>query len=308
MAWFILGVTIWAILMYLVTPLIKKTSGPIQDTDEIITYRAEIARLEAQAVDDPELEARKIDLQRQLLTLTDQTQDTSAPNILVINSVFAFFVFGAVGLYALIGSPELTKPGVLQMAATVATPQNPTAQTPMDPDEREAEIESLLAELTQQLSGEQKDDPRGWLIYARTLMNLGRFDEAFSAYEELIEVSNQDSSAISEYERAQAYAAEILNPPERPSSLGVGPTQADIESAAGMSAQDRSAMITGMVEGLAARLADDPNDPDGWARLLRARKVLGQTGQIAQDMNTVKTQFNDQPDVLAAILEDAGLQ
>lgn len=36
-------------------------------------------------------------------------------------------------------------------------------------------------------------------------------------------------------------------------------------------------MIEGMVEGLAARLADDPSDAAGWQRLARAYQVMGRT-------------------------------
>ena len=44
-----------------------------------------------------------------------------------------------------------------------------------------------------------------------------------------------------------------------------------------MSPEDRQAMIRGMVERLAARLAEKPDDPEGWARLARAYDVLGET-------------------------------
>ena len=54
-----------------------------------------------------------------------------------------------------------------------------------------------------------------------------------------------------------------------------GPDAADIAAAAEMSADDRDAMIAGMVEGLAARLAENPNDSAGWQRLARAYKVMG---------------------------------
>jgi len=44
----------------------------------------------------------------------------------------------------------------------------------------------------------------------------------------------------------------------------------------GMSGEDQAKMIRGMVEGLAARLAENPNDADGWARLGRSYAVLGE--------------------------------
>ena len=42
-----------------------------------------------------------------------------------------------------------------------------------------------------------------------------------------------------------------------------------------MSREERQAMIRGMVERLAARLEQQPNDKEGWARLARAYDVLG---------------------------------
>ncbi|MCB2133166.1 MAG: c-type cytochrome biogenesis protein CcmI, partial [Rhodobacteraceae bacterium] len=58
-------------------------------------------------------------------------------------------------------------------------------------------------------------------------------------------------------------------------------TAADIAAAQEMSADDRQAMIRGMVDGLAQRLAEDPDDLEGWHRLIRARVVLGE-GAAAQ--------------------------
>jgi len=46
-----------------------------------------------------------------------------------------------------------------------------------------------------------------------------------------------------------------------------------------MSEEDRAAMIDGMVEGLATRLAEDPSDAAGWQRLARAYQVMGRTDE-----------------------------
>ncbi|MEC7651483.1 MAG: cytochrome c-type biogenesis protein CcmH, partial [Pseudomonadota bacterium] len=54
-----------------------------------------------------------------------------------------------------------------------------------------------------------------------------------------------------------------------------GPDEADIAAATEMSDEDRQAMIESMVDGLAARLAEDPSDAQGWQRLARAYDVLG---------------------------------
>jgi cytochrome c-type biogenesis protein CcmH len=46
-----------------------------------------------------------------------------------------------------------------------------------------------------------------------------------------------------------------------------------------MSAEERQKMVRSMVDGLAARLAKNPEDPQGWTRLARAYRVLGEDGK-----------------------------
>ncbi len=60
-----------------------------------------------------------------------------------------------------------------------------------------------------------------------------------------------------------------------------GPSAADVAAASSMSDADREKMIQGMVDGLAARLKQTPDDVDGWRNLARAYTVLGRTDQAA---------------------------
>jgi cytochrome c-type biogenesis protein CcmH len=60
-----------------------------------------------------------------------------------------------------------------------------------------------------------------------------------------------------------------------------GPTASDMAQAGKMTPEDRQKMITGMVEGLAAKLKDKPDDIEGWLRLGRAYVVLGQQDKAA---------------------------
>ena len=53
-----------------------------------------------------------------------------------------------------------------------------------------------------------------------------------------------------------------------------GPSQEEMEAAQEMSAEDRSAMIRSMVARLAARMAENPGDAEGWIRLARSYAVL----------------------------------
>lgn len=64
--------------------------------------------------------------------------------------------------------------------------------------------------------------------------------------------------------------------PEPKPAAQSGPSREQMEAAQQMSAEDRNAMVRGMVDRLAERLKDNPHDADGWLRLARAREVLGE--------------------------------
>ena len=64
-------------------------------------------------------------------------------------------------------------------------------------------------------------------------------------------------------------------------------------------------MIAGMVEGLAARLAQAPDDADGWVRLVRAYAVLGETAKRDAAFASASARFKNQPKVLAALRQAA---
>ena len=65
--------------------------------------------------------------------------------------------------------------------------------------------------------------------------------------------------------------------PQAGAKTPAGPTGQDIAAAQSMSPEERQAMIRGMVERLAARLDQNPDDKEGWTRLAHAYDVLGET-------------------------------
>lgn len=85
-----------------------------------------------------------------------------------------------------------------------------------------------------------------------------------------------------------------------------GPTPQQMQAAQQMTPQDRADMILAMVDGLAAKLDDNPNDPQGWARLIRARTVLGQEKKLQADIDRVKLIFKDSPETVDMILKAGG--
>lgn len=82
---------------------------------------------------------------------------------------------------------------------------------------------------------------------------------------------------------------------------GAGPTAGQMAAASALPAADQQAMINGMVGGLAARLAANPDDVEGWVRLIRSRMVLNDRAAAARDVATARRTFATQADKLAAI-------
>ena len=67
-----------------------------------------------------------------------------------------------------------------------------------------------------------------------------------------------------------------------------GPMGATI---AAMAPEQRNVAIRGMVDGLAARLAENGHDPDGWLRLVRAYTVLGEAEKARQALTDARRQM-----------------
>jgi cytochrome c-type biogenesis protein CcmH len=74
-----------------------------------------------------------------------------------------------------------------------------------------------------------------------------------------------------------------------------GPTREDIKAAEALAPSERSAMIQGMVDGLADRLTKNPRDAAGWIQLIRSRIVLGERNLAERALNDALTVFKDDP-------------
>lgn len=83
-------------------------------------------------------------------------------------------------------------------------------------------------------------------------------------------------------------------------STAVGPSREDVAAAQQMSPDDRKAMIRGMVGRLAARLVEEPDDADGWARLARSYRVLGEAAKAREALAQLARLKPDDVGVLTA--------
>jgi cytochrome c-type biogenesis protein CcmH len=77
-----------------------------------------------------------------------------------------------------------------------------------------------------------------------------------------------------------------------------GPSEEQIASSSGLSADQRNAMIRGMVERLSERLARDGSDPEGWLRLVRSYIVLGEPDKARAAANDARRALAGDPNKL----------
>ncbi|MCF6274834.1 MAG: c-type cytochrome biogenesis protein CcmI [Robiginitomaculum sp.] len=307
MIWLIMGLFVLLALLYVAQPLYTK-KPPAQEADsEVKDYLGRIADIDirlanADKVDDVSaLELAKVDLQRQVLAKTKSDKDTG-PQALLINILFIAFAFAAMGLYTTLGRPELTKTAALQKP--IMTPAQSMVRTTQPDSEDTMSLEEAVAELEKKLAQDDQN-PKGWMLYARSLMSMRRFDDALSAYEKVLLLTNNNPNALEEYESAKAYIAQQRGENISTASTPPGPSAAQMRDAAAMTPQARQEMIKSMVAGLSAKLADNPHDPDGWVRLLRARKVLGEQAVASAEIALMKATYKDDPAMIQKILSDA---
>jgi cytochrome c-type biogenesis protein CcmH len=125
---------------------------------------------------------------------------------------------------------------------------------------------------------------------------IGRPDRTFGIWRKLLEAGPETAPYMPLIRRTITDLAQISGVNYAPPAVK-GPSAEDMQSAAEMSAEDRSAMIASMVTGLADRLSTEGGPAPDWAQLIVAYGVLGET-ESAREI------FNEAVQVFAARLGD----
>ncbi|WP_434051622.1 MAG: c-type cytochrome biogenesis protein CcmI [Roseibium sp.] len=158
------------------------------------------------------------------------------------------------------------------------------------------------------LDKQLEDDPsdyKGWQELAQIRAALGDARKARAAVDA---ARDRFSAAPFILSKLDATAAD-LGLDLIPGTEAVnGPSQEDITAVQSLSADEQAELIEGMVAGLAAKLDDNPDNPDGWVMLVRSYSHLGETGKAADALARASAHYSDNPDVLAKIKSNvAGL-
>ena len=168
--------------------------------------------------------------------------------------------------------------------------------------DREANLgEALMAEA----NGVVTDEAKSAFVRAVTLDNTivsaryylgmaaeqdGKREEAAKIWRELIAEAPSDAHWLNDVRTALARIE------ASPAALSSGPNAGQIAAATTQSPDPQTTMIRGMVEGLAARLKQDGSDLDGWVRLVRSYKVLGELDKAQAAISDAQNALANDPD------------
>jgi cytochrome c-type biogenesis protein CcmH len=134
-------------------------------------------------------------------------------------------------------------------------------------------------------------EPRYFL--ARAEIAAGRTQSGLAAWRALLpDVPQNDARRTTLLAEIDAVTRTGRLPASETQTPDAGPPQGEQEAA----------FVQSMVDRLAARLKTQPNDPEGWARLIRAYGVLRQTDRQAAAEAEARRLFKDRPEDLKTAL------
>lgn len=290
----------------LLIPLLRsKVTSTGRLEGELAIYRDQLAELErerqAGTVPESEAAAARIEIERRILAAADKDRPTAPAtqpllHRLVPPALALLIPLLALGLYLQIGRPGLpaapfvagAKPPAdqpMDIARLVAAARARVAAQPGDPDAQSALGEALTLEADGTVTepaveafnkalGLQPGDARALYYLGLHEAQSGDSHAALKRWQELLAKSPPDAPYLpmlrAEIERVAKAAG--IDMPQLPKS----PSREQVEAMQNLAPEQRQQAIRGMVEGLAQRLKENPNDRAGWLRLANAWKVLGE--------------------------------
>jgi cytochrome c-type biogenesis protein CcmH len=149
-----------------------------------------------------------------------------------------------------------------------------TEPLPSEPKALEAEVTRLETALT----GKARDW-QGWIRLARARAALGRSADAEAALARGTELYAGAPFVLQQFVAA---AGELGIRAPAGANAARGPSAEQMQAAKALPPEQRTEMVQGMVENLAARLKDQPDDVEGWRMLARSYRVLGDKAKAAK--------------------------
>ena len=301
---FLLALLTTATVGALLIPLLRtRVTSTSRFDGELAIYRDQLAEIEREraggSLSESEAAAARLEIERRILAADSAAKTTTAPPDALhrlLPPVLALAIpLLALGLYLKVGHPGLP-------AAPFVAGAKPSTEQPMD-------VAQLVAQARARVAAEPNNaDAQSALGVALTLEADGTVPpaaiEAFSRaialqpddarslyYLGLHEAQSGDSAAaLKRWQELEAKSppnapflpmlraemARVAQAAGLPNTTMPQPSREQQEAMSALTPEQRQQAIRGMVEGLAARMTENPQDRGGWLRLANAWKVLGE--------------------------------
>jgi cytochrome c-type biogenesis protein CcmH len=155
----------------------------------------------------------------------------------------------------------------------------------VSPEAEAALRASLQADISNELSR---------YLVGEMFLQGGRFDQAFRFWRPIVETGDPDAPWTASIRERIGEVADLAGV-RYAAPAAAGPTGDDVAAAAEMTAEDRQAMIEGMVAQLSDRLATEGGSVEDWNRLIRSLAVLERLDEAQQIYNEAKDKFAGRP-------------
>jgi cytochrome c-type biogenesis protein CcmH len=372
--WLVFAALALAAAAALALPLARRGGrrGAARAEYDLEVYRRQLAELETDRargqIGTEQAQTARAEIERRVLALGGAGGDEEASGTtprgrwLAVAAVAVGVPVLSFAVYALVGTP--------------GAPDRPLVERDLSTRTAMAEnMETAIGKLAARLE-EDSDDLDGWLLLARTLVFVDRYDEAVTAFARAEALAPEDNDIAAAYgetlvhaaggvvtpaakrafeavlardpahpgarfyrgmaraqagdpegafetwralaedadpaepwlpalrEQLRALAAKLdIEPPAVALAEAPGPGPEDLEAAAQMTPDEQNAMIESMVARLEGRLIDNPDDPEGWKRLGRAKRVLGDLAGAREAYGRAAEGAPDDLAALAALAE-----
>jgi cytochrome c-type biogenesis protein CcmH len=308
---FLLALLTTATVGALLVPLLRTRVAATDRLDnDLAVYRDQLAEIDreraAGTLADADAQAARIEIERRILTAADRDKQAPAPQAtwhrFLPPALCLVIPLFALGLYLGIGQPGVPSAPFMAQPAEPPTPATDIAQrlaslrarlaaAPDDPDALSALGEALTFEADGTVTkpaveafnkalSKQPNDARASFYLGLHAAQSGDSAAALKRWRELEARSPPDAQWLPTLRAEMARVAKLAGLP--PPATPPGPTQDQVQALQNLAPAERQQAIRGMVEGLDAKLRDNPSDRDGWLRLANARRVLGEVDKSAE--------------------------
>jgi len=310
---FVLALLATATVGALLIPLLRAPRRSAARLDgELAIYRDQLDAIEreraAGTIAETDAAAARLEIERRALAAGDQSaagpagQADSLLHKILSPALALAIPLLALGLYLNMGRPGLPAAPTVAGARPASSPAESVDvgrlvklahdRVAAQPDD--AEAQSALGEaLTLEADGTvtaaaaaafrkaaalQPSDPRAVYYLGLHDAQSGDSRAAIARWRELEASSPPDAPYLPmlRAEIARVARAANIELPGAPPSTMPQPSREQQDAMAALTPEQRQQAIRGMVEGLAARMKDNPQDRAGWLRLANAWKVLGE--------------------------------